>query len=324
MRSIFHSQRGMLNPDLGGPLEPAIRMSGPDKGFVFRKWSPPAGLLLGATMMGRRLPGWAWMWVIALSLFFGAKWITVFALMRSNSKVRPLRLAAYIFLWPGMDALKFCGSRSSFVPVTSEWIMPVAKTVFGAALVWLVAGSVVLVHPAFAGWVGMIGMVFVLHFGLFHLLSLVWRSVGIEAEPIMRSPTKATSLARFWGERWNTAFSNLMQRHIFVPLARHIGPRKSLLGVFLISGLLHELVISVPARGGYGLPTLYFVFQGFGLRFERSRVGKRLGLCSGWKGWAFVALVAGLPALWLFHPPFIRNVILPMLQAIGAVERNYI
>lgn len=91
-----------------------------------------------------------------------------------------------------------------------------------------------------------------------------------------------------------------------------------LLLVFLISGTLHELVISVPARGGYGLPTAYFVLQGLALLFERSKRGQNLGLGSGIKGWCFVALVAGVPAFWLFHPIFIHHVILPMLHAIGA------
>lgn len=173
-------------------------------------------------------------------------------------------------------------------------------------------------HPLVTGWVGMIGLVFLLHFGAFHLLSLLWRALGVNAMPIMQSPGSATSLARFWGGSWNVAFSDLMNEHLFKPIARQLGARRALFAVFLISGLLHELVISLPAHGGYGLPTLYFASQGLALLFERSPVGRDIGLGSGWKGWCFVALVSGATAFWLFHPTFIRNVILPMLHAIGA------
>src|SRR5262249_22994346 len=114
------------------------------------------------------------------------------------------------------------------------------------------------------------------------------------------------------------AFSDLMHESIFKPLTKSVGPQGALFLVFLISGALHELVISVPARGGYGLPTAYFVLQGVALLFERSKPGRRLGLGSGSKGWWFVALVAGVPAFWLFHPFFIHHVTLPMLHAIGA------
>jgi hypothetical protein len=109
-----------------------------------------------------------------------------------------------------------------------------------------------------------------------------------------------------------------MHKNLFKPLARQLGPRWALSLIFLLSGLLHELVISVPARGGYGLPTAYFVLQGLALLFERSKPGRELGLGSGFKGWCFVAFIAGLPAFWLFHPVFIHNVILPMLHDIGA------
>jgi hypothetical protein len=38
----------------------------------------------------------------------------------------------------------------------------------------------------------------------------------------------------------------------------------------------------------------------------------------GARGWFFTLVVTVAPLFWLFHPPFIHNVILPMLTAIGA------
>jgi hypothetical protein len=89
--------------------------------------------------------------------------------------------------------------------------------------------------------------------------------------------------------------------------------------VFVLSGLIHDLVISVPARGGYGLPTTYFVLQGAGLTIERSQFGKRHGLGQGWRGWLFMTVVVATPVFWLFHPWFVLRVILPFMHAIHAL-----
>jgi hypothetical protein len=105
---------------------------------------------------------------------------------------------------------------------------------------------------------------------------------------------------------------------VFEPLRKRAGTPIAILTAFVASGVLHDFVISFPARGGYGLPTGYFLLQGAGVLFERSRLGRRLGIQSSFSGWLFVLICAGLPAYWLFHPPFIRNVILPFLTFIGA------
>jgi alginate O-acetyltransferase complex protein AlgI len=164
----------------------------------------------------------------------------------------------------------------------------------------------------------MLGIVLFLHFGLFDLLALAWLRAGINARPIMQAPLRARSLAEFWGSRWNTAFSDLARQFIFRPLAKTWGARGAMAGVFLVSGLVHEAVISLPARGGYGLPTAYFALQALGMLLERSEFGRAFGLCEGFRGRLFMAIFAGAPAYWLFHPVFVRNVILPMLDFIGA------
>jgi predicted DCC family thiol-disulfide oxidoreductase YuxK len=121
-----------------------------------------------------------------------------------------------------------------------------------------------------------------------------------------------------WGRRWNLAFHELAHKFSYRPLQRRFGTKGATVLVFFISGLIHEWVISLPAGGGYGLPTGYFLLQGAGLSFERSKCGRRLGLGGGWRGWVFTILWACVPAFSLFHPPFIHRVILPFLAAIGA------
>ena len=89
------------------------------------------------------------------------------------------------------------------------------------------------------------------------------------------------------------------------------------MAVFLVSGIVHDAVISIPARAGFGLPTLYFVIQGVGVLFERSRAGKGLGTRSGVTGRVFCAAVTLGPIFLLFHRPFVERVVVPMLAALG-------
>ena len=271
-------------------------------------------LLLPTACLYRSLAPWIWMWLIAFNLFLIAKCLT---LLDSPASASFARRFAYGLLWPGMDASAFLGHRRGKEPNGWEWALAALKTGLGVILLLLATRCVHTNAPLLVGWLAMLGLVLLLHFGVFHLLSLFWRSRGVNAEPIMGAPLVSTSLSHFWSRDWNVAFCDLMKARCFKAVAKRRGPRTALLSVFAVSGLLHELVISLPARGGYGLPTAYFVTQGLGLLFERSRFGRLLGLGSGFKGWCFVLLVAGVPAFWLFNPVFIRNVILPMLHAIG-------
>jgi hypothetical protein len=281
-------------------------------------WSLAAVLSLVQMPAVHLLPRWASMWLIATLLYIAAKWLTLCRRPPRKLACRRGRLLSYALLWPGMDPQSFCTPGSPTAPATREWANAITKTFFGVALIWTVAPLTSASRPLLAGWIAMIGLVFLLHFGAFNLLALFWRAQGIDARSIMRFPLGATSLSDFWRRRWNVAFSDLMNRHAFRPLTRRFGPRAAMFIVFLILGLLHECVISFPAGGGYGRPTCYFLIQALGLGFERSFWGRNWGLGTGWKGWCYVVLVVGAPVYWLFHPIFVRNVILPMLHAIGA------
>jgi hypothetical protein len=102
-------------------------------------------------------------------------------------------------------------------------------------------------------------------------------------------------------------------------LQKHTGASVAGLLVFVGSGLIHDLVISVPARGGYGLPTGYFIVQGLGVMFERSSPAGSMGLQRVLAARIFTLLVAAAPAFWLFHPPFVHRVIIPFMRAIHAL-----
>src|SRR4030095_15802386 len=93
--------------------------------------------------------------------------------------------------------------------------------------------------------------------------------------------------------------------------------RGAMLAGFLFSGIIHDLVISFPAGGGYGWPTFFFGAQAVGMFIERSRPGRAIGLGRGWRGHLFTLLIVASPAYGLFHPPFVRNIMVPFMRAVG-------
>jgi hypothetical protein len=263
------------------------------------------------------LQPWVFMWLLSAAIFGGCKWLPFCAARGAARQACWKRSFAFLFLWPGMNAREFLSTTAVASRVTlREWSSALARSLLGAALIWIVVRRVP--QPLLAAWVGMLGLILLLHFGVFHLLSVAWRSAGVCAEPIMRNPLLSRSLSEFWGKRWNLGFRQLSHSWIFRPLQKSIGVELATLFAFLVSGLIHDLVISVPARGGYGLPTTYFMIQGIGVLVERSRFGTRLRLGAGVTGWAWMALFTAGPAYWLFHPWFAMRVMLPFLRAIGA------
>jgi membrane bound O-acyltransferase family protein len=219
-----------------------------------------------------------------------------------------------------MDADAFLDSRQrESPPATATWLWATFKAILGANLLWVVARSVPQGRPLLRGWIGMLGLILLLHFGTFQMVALLWQSLGVKAEPIMSAPLRSTSLGEFWGKRWNLGFRQLAHELIFRPLYRRLGPDTAGFSVFAVSGLIHDLAISLPARAGYGLPTLYFLLQGVGVTAERSQFGKRLGLGQGVLGWCFMVMFLTLPVFGLFHPWFVLRVILPFMRAIHAL-----
>lgn len=267
-----------------------------------------------------KMPAWATMWLLAVLIFASCKLLTW---GRSTLRNSPWWLhVGYLVGWPGLDADAFLASWKEpqvARPKSSEWLFAFAKTAVGLAALFGGARLVPASYPYLVGWVGMSGMVLVLHFGIFHLLSCGWRSVGVDARPLMNWPICATSLSEFWGQRWNTAFRDLTHRFLFRPLLPRLGARGALFVGFVFSGLVHDVVISGPAGGGYGGPTLFFLIQAVGLLSERSHCGKIIGLGKGWRGWLFTLTLLAAPAGLLFHPPFVLRVVNPFLQALGAI-----
>jgi Membrane bound O-acyl transferase family len=287
--------------------------------FGFLDWMPVLALPLVAVAAANRLSPWAFMWSLAFAIYAGFKWLS-WRRCRLEIAYPRWRAAAYLLAWPGMDAKQFLNAESRVEPPRAvQWLGAASITALGGALLWCGARALPAGHPLLRGWTGMLGFVLLAHFGAFKLLALLWWRVGVDAVPIMAAPLRSASLSEFWGKRWNLGFRRLAHDFVFTPAYKTLGVRAAGFVVFAFSGLLHDFVISLPARGGFGLPTLYFALQGVGVAIERSALGKKLGLRHGIRGWLFMAAITAGPAFVLFHPPFVLRVILPFMKAVHAL-----
>jgi predicted DCC family thiol-disulfide oxidoreductase YuxK len=264
------------------------------------RWLALAVLPLVALATKAFLPAWGFMWTMAFAVFFGCKWLTLGNAFRGSNSACPFRATAYLFAWPGMDATRFLSADlASSVPwsqALTTTLLAIARILIGTSLLFALARHVR--NPILVGWIGMVGMILTLHFGMFALLSVGWRALRVDAAPIMDAPLRATSVAEFWGRRWNGAFNDLALGLVFRPVARRAGVIAGTVSAFAVSGLVHELVISLPAGAGYGLPTAYFLLQGMAVLAQR----KTAALRGAVSGWLFTMLVVAGPSFWLFHP----------------------
>jgi len=159
-------------------------------------WAP-VGLIPAVVLAVEPEPAWLFMWALAAALFAGVKWLTWWG---TPTRAPAWRHAAYLALWPGLDARAFLAG-SSPPPLAGRWLRGAAKSAVGAALVWVVAGRVE--QDLIRGWTGMVGLILLLHFGTFDLLASAWRAVGIDARPLRgsRRPVPTRPVRTTWRPR---------------------------------------------------------------------------------------------------------------------------
>jgi alginate O-acetyltransferase complex protein AlgI len=105
----------------------------------------------------------------------------------------------------------------------------------------------------------------------------------------------------------------MMQRLVGRPVEALAGANAGTMAVFIASGLLHELAITLPVRSGFGLPTVYFTLHGI-LTLLEKRWGRPLGKIP-----ALLAVI--LPLGMLFPPHFQSEVIARCLGVFDVLEK---
>ena len=274
-------------------------------------WAAALALLVAALQLTAEVGPVARMFAVVGALLVGMKTVVIVEWTTQTRATLPLaRGLAFTLAWPGMRPGDFA-ERSREAHVLSAW--PGWRALaLGAALV--AAARVALPRSsALAYGLALPGFSLILHFGFFRLLAAFWRARGFAVAPPFDAPLLSTSLGEFWSRRWNRAFSDMTALVVYRPVSRWLGTTPGLVAAFVFSGVLHELAISVPARGGYGGPLAYFVLHAVLVAVERVLQSRgRFNWPAAWSR-AWTALWLVLPVPILFHRPFLDGVVRPLL-----------
>lgn len=253
--------------------------------------------------------------VIVFLQLLSMKVIVAVECYRGETKLQPYQWIAFALGWFGMRPQPFEKLPSASLGSLDLILKGSSRIIIGFILLFISTfteryqfANVFYITQLFI----LAGFSFILHFGFLNLSAAFWRWMGVEAYELFRSPLKSNSLKEFWGKRWNLAFAEMTTIISFRPLRSVIGVEKAIIASFLLSGLLHEIAISFPVNSGYGLPMLYFIIQaaamqlestsGFAKEMIRHPVLSHLWVC------AFLLL----PLPLLFHPDFMRFVLVPL------------
>ena len=158
------------------------------------------------------------------------------------------RFCIYFFLWFGMDPGTFSKSRRTLSWKRDVWL-GLMMMFIGTLLAWMVwIYEFSEIHLVF------IPMSLGFHFGALRALKGLHRSAGFPVRTLFPNLLRTTGVADFWRLRWNVNYSQMMQRLV--------GRRFGFFSVFVVSGLLHEVAITLPVGAGWGWPSFYFLSHG--------------------------------------------------------------
>ncbi|MFC5049768.1 wax synthase family protein [Rubritalea spongiae] len=260
-------------------------------------WCIPLLCYAGAHFQLLNTPAFLRMVALCCVLMAGMKWVVYAEWRRTGGEILSWsRWGCFACLWFGMDPAPWTRVRSQ-----KQWRN---DCFWGAGCLFVGVLSVALLAYFDCTQLQLlfVTMSVGFHYGALRLLVAFWKQQGYGVRALFRNPLEMRGFADFWSRRWNLAYSQMMARAVLRPLRAVCGRRGAQFGVFAISGVLHELAITVPVQAGYGMPTLFFLLQGVATSLEKQGGLWMAVLCG-------VSLVVGLPLL--FPETFVEEVILP-------------
>ncbi len=247
-----------------------------------------------------------WRMVAICCVLLGGMKGLVYAEWAKSQSLPLSRYCIFAFLWFGMDPGSFRVRRKglSCRPDVVIGLLFMVLGTLGAWLVWAMEWRNILVMflPMSLGF----------HFGALRVLKGGLRAAGFPVRTLFPNLLETQGIGDFWSRRWNTGYSQMMQRSVGRPFGALLGESAGIMAVFVASGLLHELAITLPVRSGFGLPTLFFTIHGL-LAVAERKWGRPLGKIPA-------LLAVALPISWLFPADFQTEVIAKCLGVFDLVS----
>ena len=142
--------------------------------------------------------------------------------------------------------------------------------------------SIITVFTAFSGYAAM-----QMGYDLFTIPAVLFLGQDpAQWPPAFDAPWRSTSLSDFWGRRWHQWHRRVLLRLGGYPLSIFLGRAGVVLGTFLASAVMHDIVLlSIDSRVEFWRMLVGFGMMGPGMLAERAfylLMGKRVGGLVGW------------------------------------------
>jgi hypothetical protein len=217
----------------------------------------------------------------------------------------PLSFGVRLWLLIGLFDVRRAQRIAARLDLAEARWLAIHAVVVGVAML-----GIVRVAPEFEGparwlvrWGFGVGFCYAAVETVHSILLIAYGLGGIGLPRINDAPIRSTTLAEFWGRRWNRVVAGWLRDYLFLPLARR---RQATLGVcaaFAGSTIIHFWIAWVPLDLAAGLLMgSFFVVHALALLLER-----RLAV-AGWprawqRGWTIAWLLLSSP---LFVEPALR------------------
>lgn len=255
-------------------------------------------------------------------LFIGMKNVAIVFRYSTYSKLNFLQWFVFCLIWVDMDPIPFenFGKKTKQLDFKNHFKNGLLCIAIG--LIYLLVLATIyykkLAPPNIVCLFSFAGFILIFHSGIFNLLTAFYRFIGVDVSSLMNSPLKSASLSEFWGKRWNLAFIQMTKTTLFLPLSKFVRPQFAFIIAFFLSGIFHEIAISLPVNKGFGLPTCYFLLQTILILIEKSFIKKTNN--SVGRIWTILCLILPFPLL--FHKAFLLEIILPLFETLSELFKN--